>query len=357
MTNSSGSLGMPLALLPPRLTSQPAEVRGREALGSPAASGVDPSDRGESRIVGGQIADVLREPLSDGNARPVGVVWVFRHPWWPKTVVDEVLHTAEEPLPQLVGGHEDRSRAGRRAAVNDGGTIRQVEQLGRIRESWARPNCLRLDAQGQLRARHNGSLRHVCLIGGSRSPVDRADRTEERARSERAKLDTQLAQQRDARQAAELERSRAQAALDAEQRLQAQLEKDLATSQRRLEAAEKARDAAIASLEAAATRGTTPPATPEHPRCRASASRSLKERRRSSMLGEQPGAGETGRLFRRSARQCRSRGAAPVNAGRELSQSTVAKPIVSPLARPTVLRRSAADGAVRLPTRCRSADR
>jgi hypothetical protein len=51
---------------------------------------------------------------------------------------------------------------------------------------------------------------------------------------------------------------RAQATLDPEQRLRAKLEKDLATSQRRLDAAEKARDAAIASLEAAAARGTAP---------------------------------------------------------------------------------------------------
>ena len=54
------------------------------------------------------------------------------------------------------------------------------------------------------------------------------------------------------RQAAELDTGRAQAALDAEQRLRGQLEKDLAGPQRRLEAAEKARDAAIASIQAAA---------------------------------------------------------------------------------------------------------
>ena len=63
---------------------------------------------------------------------------------------------------------------------------------------------------------------------------------------------------REARQAAELETGRAQAALDAEQRLRAQLEKDLAASQRRVEAAEKARDAAIASIQGAAARGTSP---------------------------------------------------------------------------------------------------
>ena len=63
--------------------------------------------------------------------------------------------------------------------------------------------------------------------------------------------------QRDARPAAELEHGRAQAALDAEQRLRAQLEKDLAATQKRLEAAEKARDTAIKTLEQAATRAAT----------------------------------------------------------------------------------------------------
>jgi hypothetical protein len=70
----------------------------------------------------------------------------------------------------------------------------------------------------------------------------------------RAKLPSSC---RAARQAAELEQGRAQAGLDAEQRLRAQLEKDLAATQRRLEAAEKARDTAIKTLEQAATRGTT----------------------------------------------------------------------------------------------------
>jgi hypothetical protein len=76
-------------------------------------------------------------------------------------------------------------------------------------------------------------------------------------------LERELAEQRDARQAAELEHGRAQAMLDAEQRLRAQLEKDLAAAQKRLEAAEKARDIAIATLEQAATRGTTPRRKPQ----------------------------------------------------------------------------------------------
>jgi hypothetical protein len=47
--------------------------------------------------------------------------------------------------------------------------------------------------------------------------VTRADRADEPARSERAKLDAELAKQREGR--AELERGRAQATLEAEQRL------------------------------------------------------------------------------------------------------------------------------------------
>jgi hypothetical protein len=78
-------------------------------------------------------------------------------------------------------------------------------------------------------------------------------------------LERELAEQRDARQAAELEHGRAQAMLDAEQRLRAQLEKDLAAAQKRLEAAERARDTAIATLEQAATRGTTPRPKPKFP--------------------------------------------------------------------------------------------
>jgi hypothetical protein len=53
----------------------------------------------------------------------------------------------------------------------------------------------------------------------AQAAVDRADRIEEQARAERAGLERELGEQRDARQAAELEQGRAQAALDAEQRL------------------------------------------------------------------------------------------------------------------------------------------
>jgi hypothetical protein len=56
-------------------------------------------------------------------------------------------------------------------------------------------------------------------------------------------------------QAAELEQGRAQAALDAEQRLRARLEPDLATAAERLAATETARDAAIATIERAARTG------------------------------------------------------------------------------------------------------
>ena len=55
----------------------------------------------------------------------------------------------------------------------------------------------------------------------------------------------------------------AQAALDVEQRLPGQLERDLATAQQRLGAAERARDTAIATVEQAATRASAPRRKPE----------------------------------------------------------------------------------------------
>lgn len=92
----------------------------------------------------------------------------------------------------------------------------------------------------------------------AQAAVDRVERIEQQTRGEREQLERALAEQRDRSQTAELAQARAQAALEAEQRLSAQLETDLQTATKRLEAAEKARDAAIASLEAAATRGSQP---------------------------------------------------------------------------------------------------
>jgi hypothetical protein len=82
-------------------------------------------------------------------------------------------------------------------------------------------------------------------------------RAEQQARSEHAELDRELGEQREAREAVELERDRAQAALDAEQRLRAQLQADLETAQQRLEVAEKARDTTIATGEQPAIRRRT----------------------------------------------------------------------------------------------------
>jgi hypothetical protein len=70
-------------------------------------------------------------------------------------------------------------------------------------------------------------------------------------------LERQLADERAARQTVELDRGQAHAALQGQQQLRGQLEIDLAETQRRLEAAEKARDAAIKSLEQAAVRATS----------------------------------------------------------------------------------------------------
>ena len=88
------------------------------------------------------------------------------------------------------------------------------------------------------------------------------ERVEQQARSERDELRTELAQQRDLRQAAELAQARAQAALDAEQLIRAQLQSDLQATGKRLEAAERARDTAIATLETAATRASSTPPPP-----------------------------------------------------------------------------------------------
>ncbi len=91
-----------------------------------------------------------------------------------------------------------------------------------------------------------------------RDAVERAERAEQRARSERAELERELGEQREARVAVELERDQARAALEAEQRLRAQLQADLETAQQRLEAAEKARDDAIAAgTRPAIRRGTS----------------------------------------------------------------------------------------------------
>ncbi len=87
---------------------------------------------------------------------------------------------------------------------------------------------------------------------------DAVKRAEQHARSERAELERELAEQREARETVELERDRARAALDAEQGLRAQLQTDLQTAQQRLEVAEKARDATIATDEQPAIRSRTP---------------------------------------------------------------------------------------------------
>ncbi len=95
--------------------------------------------------------------------------------------------------------------------------------------------------------RQSGSA--SALTSAPKPRAERADRVDERAREARATLERQLADERGARQAAELNRGQAQTALKGEQQLRVQLEKDLTQTQRRLDAAEKARDAAIKSLE------------------------------------------------------------------------------------------------------------
>ena len=90
----------------------------------------------------------------------------------------------------------------------------------------------------------------------SRARKDRAgvERDLDRLRQD---LDARLAAQHERAQTADVARERAQAALDADRELRAQLDSQLKDTQKRLTAAEKARDAAIATVEQAA-RGRTP---------------------------------------------------------------------------------------------------
>ncbi len=112
----------------------------------------------------------------------------------------------------------------------------------------------------------DGRYRSAWIARGHRGRASVRGSGERARRAPGAERAEQLAQaaehrggQAEARaQAAELEHGRAQAALEGERQLRARLEQDLADAGKRLQAAEKARDAAIAGLEQAATRGTTP---------------------------------------------------------------------------------------------------
>ncbi len=164
--------------------------------------------------------------------------------------------TAEEALRQRDlalerAGSAERERDQALTAASD--AQRTQAQAERDSEQ-ARSEALRAEQQaaGAERRAQQADER-------AQTAIERADRVEQQARSERDELRAELAHQRDHRQASELAHARAQAALDAEQLIRAQLQSDLQAAGKRLEATERARDAAIASLETAATRGSTPP--------------------------------------------------------------------------------------------------
>jgi hypothetical protein len=92
----------------------------------------------------------------------------------------------------------------------------------------------------------------------ARDAVEHADRPEQQARSERAELERRLEEERAAREAAELGRGRAQAALEVEKRSRAQLEAELARTQQRLDAAEQTCDEAIATRQQGARPARAP---------------------------------------------------------------------------------------------------
>jgi hypothetical protein len=125
--------------------------------------------------------------------------------------------------------------------------------------------------QALEQARVSGLARQAAEQETERVRQD-VERAEQHARSERIERERERGEQREARAALELERDRARAALEleqdraqavleSEQQLRVQLQTDLESTQRRLEAAEKARDAAIAAIAAGerpATRRSTP---------------------------------------------------------------------------------------------------
>jgi hypothetical protein len=75
----------------------------------------------------------------------------------------------------------------------------------------------------------------------AQTAIERADRVEAQASEDRNQSEGELAGQRAARQAADLEQGRAQAGHAVEQRLSAELEKALEAAQGPLDAAEGAR--------------------------------------------------------------------------------------------------------------------
>jgi hypothetical protein len=160
---------------------------------------------------------------------------------------DEAVETALTAAAQARAAEQAASERARDAEV------RARDAQVRARDAQA----LAEDAERSDKLAHQADQRAASAEQRAQATGERVDRIEERAREDRATLERQLADERAARQAAELDRGQAQTALQGEQQLRAQLENDLAQTQRRLEAAEKARDAAIKSLEQAIVRSTS----------------------------------------------------------------------------------------------------
>jgi colicin import membrane protein len=148
----------------------------------------------------------------------------------------------------------ERARAAEHERDQASGQAREAEE----RASAAGREAARAakDAERSDKLAHEADQRATSAEQRADAAGQRAERIEERAREDRATLERQLGDERAGRQAAELQHGQAQTALQGEQQLRTQLENDLAQTQHRLEAAEKARDAAIKSLEQAAVRGT-----------------------------------------------------------------------------------------------------
>ncbi|MGO9753394.1 MAG: hypothetical protein ACLP8S_14580 [Solirubrobacteraceae bacterium] len=138
-------------------------------------------------------------------------------------------HEAREQASASAGEAErERDLALEQARVSELARQAAEQQIERVRQDAdQQTERVRQDAQQQIER--------------VRQDAERAER-EQQERSERA----------------ELERDRAQVALEAEQRLRAQLQADLETAQQQLEAAETARDAAIAPEKRPGTRRVTP---------------------------------------------------------------------------------------------------
>ncbi|MGO9975228.1 MAG: hypothetical protein ACLP01_20990 [Solirubrobacteraceae bacterium] len=186
-----------------------------------------------------------------------------------EAVASEAGQRAQQAVARAERAEWERGEAiarAERAEWERGEAIARADEAERERGEAERERDLALEL-----GRASEAAREAAEHEAERACQD-AERAEQHARSERAELECELGKQREARAALDLERDRAQAALEGEQRLRAQLQADLEgerrlraqprvdleTGQRRLEEAEKARDAGAAADQRAATRRGAP---------------------------------------------------------------------------------------------------